>query len=76
MRNLRPVFAPSAMRRGALVFARRLADRALLVMPTTLIAEPRGVKLAHALSKRARGGVRDLPFIVGGRFVLSLVGGQ
>ena len=50
---------------------------ALLVMPTTLITAPLGVRAAHALSKRQL----ELAFccylvVVGGRFVVSLLGGQ
>lgn len=47
---------------------------ALLVMPTTLITAPLGVKLAHALSKRAlEVAFGSYLFIVGGRFVISLL---
>ena len=50
---------------------------ALLVMPTTLITAPLGVKLAHALSKRAlEMAFGTYLFIVGGRFVISLLNGQ
>ena len=46
----------------------------LLVMPTTLITAPLGVKLAHALSKRAlEVAFGTYLFIVGGRFVISLL---
>jgi uncharacterized membrane protein YfcA len=46
----------------------------LLVMPTTLITAPLGVKLAHALSKRALEiAFGTYLFIVGGRFVISLL---
>lgn len=49
---------------------------ALLVMPTTLITAPLGVKLAHALSKRALEiAFGTYLFIVGGRFIVSLVYG-
>ena len=47
---------------------------ALLVMPTTLITAPLGVKVAHALSKRAlEMAFGAYMFIVGGRFVISLL---
>src|ERR1700682_1628444 len=50
---------------------------AVLVMPTSLLTAPLGVKAAHAMSKRALemayGGYL---FIVGGRFVISLLYGQ
>ena len=47
---------------------------ALLVMPTTLITAPLGVKVAHALSKRALEiAFGTYLFIVGGRFVISLL---
>ncbi len=50
---------------------------ALLVMPTSLLTAPLGVRAAHAMSKRrleiAFGGYL---FIVGGRLVVSLLNGQ
>ena len=47
---------------------------ALLVMPTTLITAPIGVKVAHALSKRALEMAFGVyMFIVGGRFAISLL---
>jgi uncharacterized membrane protein YfcA len=50
---------------------------ALLAMPTTLITAPLGVKAAHAMSKRALEiAFGAYLFIVGGRFVLSLLNGQ
>jgi len=50
---------------------------ALLVMPTTLITAPLGVKVAHALSKRALETAFGVyMFIVGGRFAISLLNGQ
>ena len=50
---------------------------ALLVMPTTLITAPLGVRVAHALSKRAlEMAFGSYLFIVGGRFVISLLSGQ
>jgi uncharacterized membrane protein YfcA len=50
---------------------------ALLAMPTTLITAPLGVKVAHALSKRALEMAFGVyMFIVGGRFVVSLLNGQ
>jgi len=50
---------------------------ALLVMPTSLVTAPIGVKAAHALSKRKL----EIAFgcyllIVGGRFVVCLMTGQ
>jgi uncharacterized membrane protein YfcA len=50
---------------------------AALVMPTSLLTAPLGVKAAHAMSKR----VLEIAFglyllIVGGRFVISLLTGQ
>ena len=50
---------------------------AILVMPTTLVTAPLGVKVAHALSKRAlEMAFGAYLFIVGGRFVISLLSGQ
>jgi uncharacterized membrane protein YfcA len=50
---------------------------AILVMPTTLITAPLGVRVAHALSKRALEMAFGMyMFIVGGRFVVSLLSGQ
>jgi uncharacterized membrane protein YfcA len=50
---------------------------AILVMPTTLITAPIGVRVAHALSKRALEMAFGMyMFIVGGRFVVSLLSGQ
>jgi uncharacterized protein len=47
---------------------------ALLVMPTTLITAPLGVKVAHALSKRALETAFGVyMFIVGSRFAISLL---
>ena len=47
---------------------------ALFVMPTTLITAPLGVKVAHALSKRALETAFGIyMFIVGGRFAISLL---
>jgi len=50
---------------------------ALVVMPTTLITAPLGVRAAHALSKRKLEiAFGCYLFIVGSRFVMSLVGGH
>jgi len=50
---------------------------ALLVMPTSLLTAPLGVRVAHALSKRMLELAFGLYlFIVGGRFVISLTSGQ
>jgi uncharacterized protein len=50
---------------------------ALLVMPTSLWTAPLGVKAAHAMSKRMLEiAFGCYLFIVGGRFVISLIGGQ
>jgi uncharacterized membrane protein YfcA len=50
---------------------------ALVVMPTTLLTAPLGVRAAHALSKRKlEVAFGCYLFIVGGRFVVSLVSGQ
>jgi uncharacterized membrane protein YfcA len=50
---------------------------AVLVMPMTLVTAPLGVKAAHAMSKRALEiAFGAYLFIVGGRFVLSLLNGQ
>jgi len=50
---------------------------ALLVMPTTLLTAPLGVRAAHALSKRKLElAFGCYLFIAGGRFVISLVSGQ
>lgn len=47
---------------------------AVLVMPTTLITAPLGVRAAHAMSKRAlEMAFGAYMFIVGGRFVISLL---
>jgi uncharacterized protein len=50
---------------------------AVLVMPTGLLTAPLGVKVAHAMSKRAlEMAYGTYLFIVGGRFVISLLYGQ
>ncbi|MBB4374675.1 putative membrane protein YfcA [Bradyrhizobium sp. cir1] len=50
---------------------------AMLVMPMSLVTAPLGVKAAHAMSKRTlEAAFGCYLFIVGSRFVLSLVGGQ
>lgn len=50
---------------------------ALVVMPTTLLTAPLGVRCAHALSKRnLEMAFACYLFIVGGRFVISLVSGH
>jgi uncharacterized membrane protein YfcA len=50
---------------------------AILVMPTSLLTAPLGVKAAHAMSKRALEiAFGSYMFIVGGRFVISLISGQ
>ena len=50
---------------------------ALLVMPVSLWTAPLGVKAAHAMSKRMLEiAFGCYLFIVGGRFVISLIGGQ
>ena len=47
---------------------------ALLVMPTTLVTAPLGVKVAHALSKRTlEMAFGAYMLIVGGRFAISLL---
>jgi uncharacterized membrane protein YfcA len=47
---------------------------AVLVMPTSLLTAPLGVKAAHAMSKRALEiAFGTYLFIVGGRFVISLL---
>jgi uncharacterized membrane protein YfcA len=47
---------------------------AVLVMPTSLLTAPLGVKVAHALSKRAlEMAFGSYLFIVGSRFVISLL---
>jgi uncharacterized membrane protein YfcA len=49
----------------------------LLVMPTSLLVAPLGVRAAHAMSKRALEiAFGCYLFIVGGRFVISLLSGQ
>ena len=46
-------------------------------MPTSLLTAPLGVKAAHAMSKRTlEVAFGSYMFIVGGRFVISLVTGQ
>jgi uncharacterized protein len=50
---------------------------ALLVMPTSLVTAPLGVRAAHAMSKRTLEiAFGCYLFIVGGRFVISLISGQ
>jgi uncharacterized membrane protein YfcA len=50
---------------------------ALLVMPTSLFTAPFGVKAAHAMSRRTlETAFGCYLFIVGSRFVISLLGGQ
>ena len=50
---------------------------AVLVMPMSLVTAPLGVRAAHAMSKRTlETAFGCYLFIVGSRFVLSLVGGQ
>jgi uncharacterized protein len=50
---------------------------ALLVMPTSLVTAPLGVRAAHAMSKRTlEMAFGCYLFIVGGRFVVSLATGQ
>jgi len=50
---------------------------ALLVMPTSLLTAPLGVRAAHAMSKRMlEVAFGCYLFIVGTRFALSLVQGQ
>jgi uncharacterized protein len=50
---------------------------ALLVMPTSLVTAPLGARAAHAMSKRTlEVAFGCYLFIVGGRFVISLIGGQ
>ena len=50
---------------------------ALLVMPTSLLTAPLGVRAAHAMSKRKLEiAFGYYLFIVGGRFVISLVSGH
>jgi uncharacterized membrane protein YfcA len=47
---------------------------AVLVMPTSLLTAPLGVRAAHAMSKRAlEMAFGAYLFIVGGRFVISLL---
>jgi uncharacterized membrane protein YfcA len=49
----------------------------LLVMPTTLLTAPLGVRVAHALTKRQLElAFGCYLFLVGGRFVISLLSGQ
>ncbi len=50
---------------------------AILVMPTSLLTAPLGVRAAHALSKRRlEMAFGAYLFIVGSRFVISLMSGQ
>jgi uncharacterized protein len=50
---------------------------AVLVMPTSLLTAPLGVKAAHAMSKRTLElAFGSYMFIVGGRFVVSLLSGR
>ncbi|HEX9468048.1 MAG TPA: sulfite exporter TauE/SafE family protein [Bradyrhizobium sp.] len=47
---------------------------AVLVMPTSLVTAPLGVKVAHAMSKRTlEMAFGTYLFVVGGRFVISLL---
>jgi uncharacterized membrane protein YfcA len=49
----------------------------LVVMPTTLLTAPLGVRVAHALTKRQLElAFGCYLFLVGGRFVISLLSGQ
>ena len=50
---------------------------AVLVMPTSLLTAPLGVKAAHAMSKRTLEiAFGCYLFVVGGRFLISLITGQ
>jgi uncharacterized membrane protein YfcA len=50
---------------------------AVLVMPTSLLTAPLGVRAAHAMSKRTLEMAFGIYlFIAGGRFVISLLNGQ
>ena len=50
---------------------------AVLVMPMSLVTAPLGVRAAHAMSKRTlEAAFGCYLFIVGSRFVMSLLGGQ
>jgi uncharacterized membrane protein YfcA len=50
---------------------------AVLVMPTSLLTAPLGVRAAHAMSKRTlEAAFGCYLFLVGGRFVISLLSGQ
>ena len=50
---------------------------AALVMPMSLFTAPLGVRAAHAMSKRMlEVAFGSYLFIVGGRFVISLINGQ
>jgi uncharacterized membrane protein YfcA len=50
---------------------------ALLVMPTSLLVAPLGVRVAHAMSKRTlEMAFGSYLFVVGSRFVISLLSGQ
>jgi uncharacterized protein len=50
---------------------------AILVMPTSLLTAPLGVRAAHAMSKRTlEVAFGSYMFIVGGRFAISLLSGQ
>ena len=50
---------------------------AVLVMPMSLVTAPLGVRAAHAMSKRTlEVAFGCYLFIVGSRFVMSLIGGQ
>jgi uncharacterized protein len=50
---------------------------AVLVMPTSLLTAPLGVRVAHAMSKRTLEiAFGCYLFIVGGRFLISLLNGQ
>jgi len=50
---------------------------AVLVMPMSLVTAPLGVRAAHAMSKRTlEVAFGCYLFVVGSRFVMSLLGGQ
>ena len=73
----RPAFPTVAALQLPLAFGYVSLIGALLVMPMSLWTAPLGVKAAHAMSKRMLEiAFGSYLFIVGGRFVISLMSGQ
>jgi uncharacterized protein len=72
---MRSLHSTPAGRRSASTYVSLIG--AVLVMPTSLVTAPLGVRAAHAMSKRTlETAFGCYLFIVGSRFVMSLLGGQ